>query len=539
MNSTSDTCLLVPDETIAVALRDALSARFQAVSGEIHVEIASGSIAHAIETARARRGGAPLGFVALDEASALEALRVGADEAMAWPPGGEQAIQGFLDRTLLRAKIRREQEVMRATVVHKEKLAALGTLVAGVAHEINNPLTVLQLTMEGCRALLYPSMKVTEELGKLVARGAGATPEQIARLNTLARTGAPNSEGSQLFEEMLIASKAIADIVRDLRIFARSDERSEGKQIVEVADLIDQVLRLVGREFPSQVIVERDYAPGLPKLVIPPGRLSQVLINILMNAAHAVREIERTAHRVRISTRTDDQHVAITVSDTGPGIAPETLDHIFDPFFTTKRVGTGTGLGLSISRSIMMDMGGDLIVTSVHGDGATFIALVPLPDETALRAAATAAVINRGSLSSRERPSVLFVDEDNQILRAYSRALGRDCNVLLAEDGQEAIELLSSGSSPDAIVTELSLPQIDGAALYSWLRRERPGLVSRTVFVTAHSTTLEYKSFLRDVHNPVLLKPVNAPTLKAAIDDVISESESKTPISRVVGVSES
>jgi len=525
MDSTSDTCLLVPDETSAAALREALSTRFQAVSGEIHIEIAAGSIAHAIEGARGRHGGAPLGFVALDEPSALEALRVGADEALAWPPRGEQAIQGFLDRTLLRAKIRREQEVMRATVVHKEKLAALGTLVAGVAHEINNPLTVLQLTMEGCRALLFPAIKVTEELGKLVARGTGASPEQLGRLNALARTGAPNSEGAQLFEEMLVASRAIADIVRDLRIFARSDERGESKQIVEVADLIDQVLRLVGREFPSQVIVERDYTPGLPKLVVPPGRLSQVLINILINAAHAIREIERPVHRIRISTRADDQHVAITVSDTGPGIAPESLDHIFDPFFTTKRVGTGTGLGLSISRSIMVDMGGDLIVTSVHGDGATFIALVPLPDSTALRLAATAALITRPSFWSRERPSVLFVDDDNQVLRAYSRALGRDCNVLLAEDGQEAIDLLSSGSTPDAVVTELSLPQMDGAAFYSWLRRERPGLATRTVFVTAHSTTLEYKSFLRDVPNPVLLKPVNAPTLKAAIDGVVSASE--------------
>src|SRR5260221_6587460 len=292
MDSTSDTCLLVPDETSASALRDALSARCQVVSGEIHVEMAAGPIAHAIEAARGRHGGAPLGFVALDEASALEALRVGADEALAWPPGSEQAIQGFLDRTLLRAKIRREQEVMRATVVHTEKLAALGTLVAGVAHEINNPLTVLQLTMEGCRALLLPAIKVKEELGRLVARGTGASPEQIGRLNALTRTGAPSSEGAQLLEEMLVASRAIADIVRDLRIFARSAERSESKQLVGVADLIDQVLRLVGREFPSQVIVERDYTPGLPKLVVPPGRLSRALLNALSNSAHSIREIE-------------------------------------------------------------------------------------------------------------------------------------------------------------------------------------------------------------------------------------------------------
>jgi CheY-like chemotaxis protein len=120
---------------------------------------------------------------------------------------------------------------------------------------------------------------------------------------------------------------------------------------------------------------------------------------------------------------------------------------------------------------------------------------------------------------------VLFVDDDNQILRAYSRALGRECNVLLAEDGQEAIDLLSSGSTPDAVVTELSLPQIDGAAFYSWLRRERPRLATRTVFVTSHSATLDYQTFLRDVPNRVLLKPVNAPALKAAIDGIFGASE--------------
>jgi CheY-like chemotaxis protein len=135
-------------------------------------------------------------------------------------------------------------------------------------------------------------------------------------------------------------------------------------------------------------------------------------------------------------------------------------------------------------------------------------------------------MITRTSFGSQARTSVLFVDDDNRMLRAYSRALGRECNILLAENGQEAIDLLSSGSTPDAVVTELSLPELDGAALYGWLRRERPALAARTVFVTAHSATVEYESFLRDVPNPVLLKPVNAPTLKAAIHGVVSASQS-------------
>jgi CheY-like chemotaxis protein len=246
-----------------------------------------------------------------------------------------------------------------------------------------------------------------------------------------------------------------------------------------------------------------------------------VLINTLVNAAHAIREIERPSHHVRISTRSDSEHVAISIADTGPGIAPEALDHIFDPFFTTKRVGAGTGLGLSISRSIMQDLGGDLLVTSVHGEGATFILLIPVADKADFLQAMRGSTASVAPPKHRERPSVLFVDDDQKVLRAYSRAFGRTCNVLLASDGQEAIDLLRSGSAPDAIVTELALPELDGAALYSWISRERPGLARRTIFVTADSTTERYRSFLSELGNPLLLKPVNAANLLDAINAAV------------------
>src|SRR6185503_5786881 len=129
MESLRETFLLVPDEKCRLVLQRAFSTRYEAVAGGIHIEVVTGPVDHAVDAARRRHGGAPLGYVATDEPSALEALRHGADEAMAWPPHNEQAIQGFLDRTLLRASIRREQEEVRASVVHAEKLAALGTLV--------------------------------------------------------------------------------------------------------------------------------------------------------------------------------------------------------------------------------------------------------------------------------------------------------------------------------------------------------------------------------------------------------------------------
>jgi CheY-like chemotaxis protein len=169
----------------------------------------------------------------------------------------------------------------------------------------------------------------------------------------------------------------------------------------------------------------------------------------------------------------------------------------------------------------MQELGGDLIVESVHGDGATFIALIPLADNKSLYEAMRHSSVPIGPPKHLQRASVLFVDDDSTVLRAYSRVLGKRCNVLLASDGQEAIDLLTTGSSPDAVVTELALPELDGPEFYSWLCRERPMLARRTVFVTADSTTARYEDFVANLKNPVLTKPVNAATLMDAINGVV------------------
>jgi signal transduction histidine kinase/ActR/RegA family two-component response regulator len=471
--------------------------------------------------ARQRAGGSPIGFVVEDEVGALEALTAGADEVLIWPPRDDGAIQGFFDRVKLRATLRRGRERANAALAHAEKLTALGTLVAGVAHEINNPLTALQLGIEASANLLTPLTKVATELELWAARGWGASPEQIRTLHELTSSGASPQEGRQLLEEMLGAIASIANIVRDLRIFARSDGGREEAQLLDVSEVIDQALRLAGREINMLARIERDYARDLPRVLVPHGRLTQVLVNVIANAAQAIREIERPAHRVRIVTRSDGESIAVSISDTGPGIAPQILEHIFDPFFTTKRAGYGTGLGLSISRSIMYDLGGDLIVESVHGSGATFILLLPIPDYASVRRAYlrqhTATVTP--SQPSPKR-TVLVVDDDDRVLSAYARALGRSCEVLMASDGREAIELLSSGSQPDAVVCELALPEVDGKALLEWLERERPELARRTVFVSSETTQQQYEGFLNELANCVLTKPVSASALLTALNEV-------------------
>jgi len=319
-----------------------------------------------------------------------------------------------------------------------------------------------------------------------------------------------------------VASSAISDVVRDLRVFARADDPEDDLRLVDANELVDQALRLTWKDLSEIANIERDYDREIPRLVVSPNRLVQVVINVLINAASAMRDVERSVHRLRISTRADAEYVAISISDTGPGIAPEGIEHIFDPFFTTKRAGLGTGLGLSISRSIMVELGGDLVVESVHGSGATFIALVPIPDPESIREA-----VRRGARSpilaaSTRRSSVLLVDDDERVLRACSRFLGRSCNVITASDGQEAIDLLSSGSSAEAVFTELTLPDVDGRAFFQWLKQHRPELAQRTVFMSADSTQERYAAFLRDEGLQVLTKPVRAATLMEALEQVLA-----------------
>ncbi len=512
------TLVLLPNQPCADRLSQTLSGRFE--SDHIRLEVVTLEAAAAIADARRQFGGIRLGFVAEDEVGALEALSSGADEVLVWPPRDEAAIQGFFDRTNLRANLRKSQERRSASVAHAEKLTALGTLVAGVAHEINNPLTVLQFGLEACASLLTPLIGMAQEVRLWASRGWGASPQQIRVLHERAETGAPEHEGQQLIDEMTSAAVSIGNIVRDLRIFARSDGDREEAQLVDANDVVDQALRLVGRQLSTVARLERDYSRDLPQILVPHGRLTQVLINVLVNAAHAIDEVERPIHRVRIVTRADREFVAVSISDTGPGIPAHALDHIFDPFFTTKRAGYGTGLGLSISRAIMHDLGGDLIVESVHGSGATFILLMPIPDYASVR---SAYLRSRAGPAPRENPvvrrTVLLVDDDEHVLSAYARALGRTCDVLMAGDGREAIDLLRSGSNADALVTEIELPEVNGKELYEWVLRERPALARHTVFVSAQATLQRYDAFVSELANPVLVKPVTTSALLSALND--------------------
>jgi CheY-like chemotaxis protein len=302
--------------------------------------------------------------------------------------------------------------------------------------------------------------------------------------------------------------------VRDLRSYARASD-DDAPELVELPALIEQALRIVGSELSALAHIEREYQQGLPRVLIPRARIVQVLTNLLINAMHAMRDVSRPLHRLRVSLRADSEAVAISIADTGTGIAPDMLDHIFDPFFTTKGDGRGSGLGLSISRSIMLRIGGDLLVESIHGTGATFIMFIPLPTPEALRT--TTRTVHAPRLrDAAHKPCLLLVEDDQRLLRLYARLLGEHFEVILAADGQEAIELLTSGTQVDIVVSDLTMPEVDGAELYRWIRGARPGLCERMVFVTG-ADDVRSQHFLASVPNLSLPKPVSSEKLIATL----------------------
>ncbi len=500
--------------------------RFPGVENPVLIVPADGDALDAIRRTRSEHGGSPIGIVVADEAAALLALEAGADETITQERLDAQSAFAFIDRVALRARLRREQEQMRAFYVHSEKLAALGTLVAGVAHEVNNPLTSLLLSVEGLKLRVNPVHGALQQLDELLRNKPLPTRDELVEVLRVGRTGAPVTETRELLSEIEASAQTIARVVRDLKLFSRPDD-DLAPEVIDLRALMDQVLRIVGRQVRAYGSLELDYETELPLIVAPAARLAQVFTNILLNAAHAISEVSRPSHRIRISTRSDEEAVAVCISDTGPGIPAEVVNRIFDPFFTTKRPGVGTGLGLSISRSILRRIGGDLLVESIHGDGATFIALIPRPSRRDLYQA-----YRRSSSltppTSRPQPNrrVLVVDADERVLRAFARTLDTHYDVLLARDAEEAIDLLLSGSHADVIVADVSLPEASGITLYGWLSKERAELCPFVIFVTAEEQSRP--SLIAEAAQPVLQKPVSRNDLLAAIERILSEDAVKT-----------
>jgi signal transduction histidine kinase len=268
------------------------------------------------------------------------------------------------------ARSKAELERLQAQIVHSEKMASLGQLAAGVAHELNNPagfiygnMEILRTCAAGLERLLsfYDNAQLPASLTAEVKAIKGEIDYEHA-LEDLKSIIADCHSGAE----------RIRDVVQNLRLFSRLDEAEFKK--VDLHDGIESTIRLLSQYYGSgRITLERDYA-DLPPVDCYAGQLNQVWMNLLTNAAQAIGG----EGKVRVATRRENEMAVVSISDTGGGIAPEDLKKIFDPFFTTKRVGEGTGLGLSITYGIIERHGGSISVESRPGEGTTFTLAIPI-----------------------------------------------------------------------------------------------------------------------------------------------------------------
>jgi PAS domain S-box-containing protein len=266
-----------------------------------------------------------------------------------------------------------ERIQMEARLAEADRLASLGVLAAGVAHEINNPLTYLLLNMTRVAENLPQIATAVEQCR--TRRGCvndGAKPRceddppcDSARLDELAQLARLAAEGGQ----------RVKRIVNDLRTFSRSD--NDKRVMIQLNDVIDNAVNIASAEIGDHVRIDRDYGE-LPPTEASESRLCQVFLNLLLNAVHAVGEPDGGGGLVSIRTRAAGNEVVIEIADDGHGIDPECFDHIFEPFFTTKPAGIGTGMGLTICQNFVHSHGGSIEAESTPDQGSRFIVRLPL-----------------------------------------------------------------------------------------------------------------------------------------------------------------
>ncbi len=396
-----------------------------------------------------------------------------------------------------------QEKLVRQQLEIANRLSSLGTMAAGVAHEINNPLAVVLATSE---CLVGDLAAVRAELT------GGQMPSVDSRL----------ADAISAVAEIESASRRIARIVADLKTFSRpSPTPADGADIVRV---IESAVRATAHElkFRAQLVVDLQ---GLRKVRGDETRLGQVFVNLLINAAQAIAPGHADLNQVIVTGRQVDETVQVTVRDTGPGIPAHIMPHIFDPFFTTKDVGQGTGLGLSICHGIVQAIGGKLAVQTELGRGTSFTVTIPiappvLPASPGTGSVQAAGVMSSASIHATTRARVLVIDDEPFVHRALARIL-RPHELIHAMNGREALELVERGALFDAILSDVMMPTMTGIELYERLLARHPDLARRIVFVTGGATTAAIEEFLRTVPNVVIEKPFGAAEIVPAIERLL------------------
>ncbi|NUO48573.1 MAG: PAS domain S-box protein [Polyangiaceae bacterium] len=371
-----------------------------------------------------------------------------------------------------------DRKAMEADLRRAERMATIGMLAAGVAHEINNPMAYVMLNLEQVRARLSAPIEDAQEVSELV-------------------------------DACIDGCERVASITRQLLLFSRP-ERPPG--VVDVSETLEAALKLAASPLRRVARVEQRIA-GSVFVRAEERRLTQVFLNLLLNAAEVLGDRCADENVVAVEVREGDS-VLVEISDNGPGIRACDLERIFEPFFTTKP--SGTGLGLAISRSIVESFGGTLEVFVPPHGGTTFRVglargqrepLSPVPHDEAHR-----------------RASIVVIDDEPLVARALSKMLGAKHDVTVHTAPREALQRLLEGSAVEVVVCDLAMPELTGMELYARLCEARPEYRERFIFVTGGTTTQEAAAFVATVSAKTLPKPFDMVAIESAIRECLARS---------------
>ena len=392
---------------------------------------------------------------------------------------GQPAFQFFLREVTDRARL--EQQLRQA-----EKLSALGQMISGVAHELNNPLAVIKGYIDLILAYHELNPQTRTDLDKVTKE----------------------------------CTRAIK-LVRNFLAFAR--EQPAHREMVNINEIITRIADLHRFEFQiAKIKLILNLSPSLPQTHADPDQVQQLIINLVSNAIQAMAEIP-AARVLSISTEPKNgELLLIRIEDSGPGVPAELENRIFEPFFTTKPVGTGTGLGLSIAHSILSDHHGRIFYQKSTFGGAAFVLEFPV-----VAGIPTHSEIEQLDASpkrvSRSGADVLVLDDEKAIAEMVCemlKVLGHE--PVLCLSANNALKLLDERHF-DLIISDFRMPVMNGEEFYRRVLEKTPGLADRIIFLTGDVVNRDTQSFLKSIGNPRLSKPFQLNHLEKAVSDALAE----------------
>jgi PAS domain S-box-containing protein len=394
----------------------------------------------------------------------------------------------------------RERKKVETLIAMADRMAAVGTLAAGVAHGINNPLAYVKGNLQFARGELAKQLLPSDAVG----------PDSDAY--------EASSDLFRALDQAIEGADRIRDTVGDLLTYARHETQNVASGI-DLHAVLESVTRMLSNELRHRAKLEKRYG-DVPIVAGDSSRLAHAFTNLLVNAAHSIAEGHANENCIELSTTTDPEtgFAVVEVRDTGVGISREVLPHVFEPFYTTKPVGAGVGLGLSVTQGIVGGLGGSIAIESEPGVGTRVVVMLP--------AAGTAQTPSRREdrSAAARATRILLVDDEPRVLEMLGRLL-RSHEVTTASGAREALHRIESGERYDVIVCDLMMPETTGAQLHAALLAAHPAQAKRIVFMTGGAFTTDSRSFVEFTSNPVLQKPVDLEALEAAIAAVVDSTD--------------